>query len=39
MLDLFDKHGLKVSSFMIGEAVDKHPELAAEIVRRGLVRM
>jgi peptidoglycan/xylan/chitin deacetylase (PgdA/CDA1 family) len=35
MLNLFDKHGVKVTSFMIGEAVDKHPELAAEIVRRG----
>jgi peptidoglycan/xylan/chitin deacetylase (PgdA/CDA1 family) len=35
MLDLFDKHGIRVSSFMIGEAVDKHPELAREIVRRG----
>src|SRR6267154_6360773 len=35
MLDLFDKHGIKVTSFMIGEAVDRHPELASEIVRRG----
>jgi peptidoglycan/xylan/chitin deacetylase (PgdA/CDA1 family) len=35
MLDLFDKHEIKVSSFMIGQAVDKHPELASEIVRRG----
>ena len=35
MLDLFDKHDIKVTSFMIGEAVDKHPALAAEIVRRG----
>jgi peptidoglycan/xylan/chitin deacetylase (PgdA/CDA1 family) len=35
MLNLFDKHDLKVSSFMIGEAVDKRPELANEIVRRG----
>jgi peptidoglycan/xylan/chitin deacetylase (PgdA/CDA1 family) len=35
LLDLFDKHGIKVTSFMIGQAVDKHPELAAEIVRRG----
>jgi peptidoglycan/xylan/chitin deacetylase (PgdA/CDA1 family) len=35
MLNLFDKHGFKVTSFMIGEAVDKHPELAGEIVRRG----
>jgi peptidoglycan/xylan/chitin deacetylase (PgdA/CDA1 family) len=35
MLDLFDKHDIKVTSFMIGEAVDKHPELAATIVERG----
>jgi peptidoglycan/xylan/chitin deacetylase (PgdA/CDA1 family) len=35
MLDLFDKHAIKVTSFMIGAAVEKHPELAAEIVRRG----
>jgi peptidoglycan/xylan/chitin deacetylase (PgdA/CDA1 family) len=35
LLDLFDKHGIHVTSFMIGEAVDKHPELAREIVRRG----
>jgi peptidoglycan/xylan/chitin deacetylase (PgdA/CDA1 family) len=35
MLDLFDRHGVKVTSFMIGEAVDKHPDLAKEIVRRG----
>jgi peptidoglycan/xylan/chitin deacetylase (PgdA/CDA1 family) len=35
LLDLFDKQDIKVTSFMIGQAVDKHPELAAEIVRRG----
>lgn len=35
MLDLFDKHDIKVTSFMIGEAIEKHPELAREIVRRG----
>jgi peptidoglycan/xylan/chitin deacetylase (PgdA/CDA1 family) len=35
MLDLFDKHKIKVTSFMIGEAVERHPGLAAEIVRRG----
>ena len=34
-LDLFDKHNIKVSSFMIGEAIKKAPELAQEIVRRG----
>jgi peptidoglycan/xylan/chitin deacetylase (PgdA/CDA1 family) len=35
LLDLFDKHGIKFSSFMIGQAVDKAPDLAREIVRRG----
>jgi peptidoglycan/xylan/chitin deacetylase (PgdA/CDA1 family) len=35
MLDLFDKHGIKVTSFMIGDAVAKRPELAKEIVDRG----
>ena len=35
LLDLFDKHDIKVTSFMIGEAVDKHPEVANEIVGRG----
>jgi peptidoglycan/xylan/chitin deacetylase (PgdA/CDA1 family) len=35
ILDLFDKHDVKLSSFMIGNAVDKVPHLAAEIVRRG----
>lgn len=35
MLDLFDKHQVKVTSFMIGQAVDNAPGLAAEIVRRG----
>ncbi|MBI0538746.1 polysaccharide deacetylase [Roseomonas sp. KE2513] len=34
-LDLFDKHGIKVTSFMISEAIKKHPELAQELVRRG----
>jgi peptidoglycan/xylan/chitin deacetylase (PgdA/CDA1 family) len=34
-LDLFDKHNIKVSSFMIGEAIKKSPDLAQEIVRRG----
>lgn len=34
-LNLFDKHNIKVSSFMIGKAVENAPELAQEIVRRG----
>src|SRR6267378_4078554 len=35
MLDLWDRHGVKVTSHMIGEAVQRHPELAKEIVERG----
>lgn len=35
MLDLWDRHGIKVTSHMIGEAATKHPELAREIVARG----
>ncbi len=35
MLDLWDRHGVKVTSHMIGEAVRRHPELAKEIVARG----
>jgi peptidoglycan/xylan/chitin deacetylase (PgdA/CDA1 family) len=35
ILDLMDKHGVKLSSFMIGQAVEKTPDLAREIVRRG----
>jgi peptidoglycan/xylan/chitin deacetylase (PgdA/CDA1 family) len=32
---LMDKHNIKLSVFMIGRAVDKHPDLAKDIVRRG----
>ncbi|RQR74973.1 MULTISPECIES: polysaccharide deacetylase family protein [unclassified Burkholderia] len=35
LLDLWDRHGVKVTSHMIGEAVRRHPELAREIVSRG----
>jgi peptidoglycan/xylan/chitin deacetylase (PgdA/CDA1 family) len=35
MLDLWDHHGIKVTSHMIGEAVRRHPELARDIVNRG----
>jgi peptidoglycan/xylan/chitin deacetylase (PgdA/CDA1 family) len=35
LLDLFDKHHVKISSFMIGRAVEKAPDLAREIVSRG----
>ena len=35
ILNLMDKHQVKLSSFMVGQAVDKAPDLAREIVRRG----
>ena len=35
LLNLWDKHGIKVTSHMVGEAVRQHPELAREIVARG----
>ena len=35
VLDLVDKHGIKLSSFMLGKAVETSPALAQEIVRRG----
>ena len=35
ILDLMDKHQVKLSSFMIGQAVEKAPDLAREIVNRG----
>jgi peptidoglycan/xylan/chitin deacetylase (PgdA/CDA1 family) len=35
VLDLMDKHGIKLSSFMVAKAVTTTPDLAREIVRRG----
>jgi peptidoglycan/xylan/chitin deacetylase (PgdA/CDA1 family) len=35
LLDLLDKHQIKATSFMVGQAVDRYPDLAREIVRRG----
>src|SRR5229473_1377342 len=35
LLDLWDRHGVKVTSHMIGEAAQRHPELAKEIVAHG----
>jgi peptidoglycan/xylan/chitin deacetylase (PgdA/CDA1 family) len=35
LLDLMDRHQIKLSSFMIGKAVERAPEVAREIVRRG----
>lgn len=35
LLDLFDKRKIKVTSHMVGAAVDLNPQLAKEIVERG----
>jgi len=35
LLDLWDRHGVKVTSHMIGEAARRQPALAREIVARG----
>jgi peptidoglycan/xylan/chitin deacetylase (PgdA/CDA1 family) len=35
LLDLMDKHRIRLSSFMIGKAVETSPEIAREIVKRG----
>ena len=35
LLDLWDRHGVKVTSHMVGAAVDLRPDLAHEIVARG----
>ena len=35
MLDLWDRHGIKVTSHMIGEAARRNPALARDIVGRG----
>lgn len=35
ILDLFDRHGSKTTFYMCGRAVERSPEIAAEIVARG----
>jgi len=35
VLDLLDRHGAKASFFFVGNKVDRHPRLAAEVVDRG----
>lgn len=35
LLDLWDRHGIKVTSHMVGRAVELNPELAKEVVARG----
>jgi peptidoglycan/xylan/chitin deacetylase (PgdA/CDA1 family) len=35
VLDLFDAHGVKATFFVKGELAERHPHMAAEILRRG----
>src|SRR5882724_4603481 len=35
LLDMFDRRKVKVTSHMVGAAVESHPDLAKEIVQRG----
>lgn len=35
LLDMFDRRGVRVSSFMIGATMERYPALAKEIVERG----
>jgi len=35
LLDLYDRVGVTVSAYMVGKAVDKNPDLAREVARRG----
>jgi peptidoglycan/xylan/chitin deacetylase (PgdA/CDA1 family) len=35
LLDMYDRHKVKVTSHMVGAAVEKNPALAKEIVQRG----
>jgi peptidoglycan/xylan/chitin deacetylase (PgdA/CDA1 family) len=35
LLDMYDRHRVKMTSHMVGLAVEKHPKLAKEIVDRG----
>ena len=34
LLDLFERHGVKATSFMVGTAVEKHPDLARDRAAR-----
>jgi peptidoglycan/xylan/chitin deacetylase (PgdA/CDA1 family) len=35
MLEMFDRQKVKITSHMVGAAVDRHPQVAKEIVQRG----
>ena len=38
LLDMWDRVGVKVTSHMVGQAVERHPELAKEIVSIAAMR-
>lgn len=35
ILDVLDKHRVKATFFLVGQAVEKHPDIVADIARRG----
>jgi peptidoglycan/xylan/chitin deacetylase (PgdA/CDA1 family) len=35
LLELFDRHAIKVTSHVVGAVADSHPDLARDLVRRG----
>lgn len=35
VLDVLDRYGLKATFFMVGQNVERHPELLEEVLRRG----
>lgn len=35
VLDILDQHGVKATFFMVGQNIERHPELLAEVRRRG----
>lgn len=37
VLDVLDRYGIKATFFMVGDNVRKHPDLYAEVIRRGQV--
>lgn len=37
VLDVLDRYGIKATFFMVGDNVRKHPDLYAEVIRRGHV--
>ncbi len=35
MLEILDKYGVKATFFMVGENIDKHPEVFEQVVKAG----